>query len=125
MLLTSNINNELWCLKRGYGIPLWLEFALSANKLLKVLHSSLNVLLYLYLNSEELIKEWPPCVTKCIRKTDNSTNHQRTQNIAVLFGIFNLSTLMAFTVANNNGQSIRNRQYATEFQLRKVGCEYL
>ena len=126
MLLTSNINNEKWCLKRGYGIPLWLEIALSANKLLKVLHSSLNVVIYLYLNSDELVKEWPSCALNCVSRRSNIRSHQKPQNsIAVLFGIFNLSTLMAFTLTNNNQQSIQNKQDSNEFQLRKLGSEYL
>ena len=59
LLLTSHMNNEMWCLQRGYGVPVWLEIATAANKMLKVVHSSANVTLYLYLNWGELVKEWP------------------------------------------------------------------
>ena len=123
MLLTSNINNEKWCLKRGYGIPFWLEIALSVNKLLKVLHSSLNVLIYLCLNWKELIEEWPPCAPKFLKNNNNANNNP--QRVAVLLGVFNLSTLMAFTVTNKNRQSIKDWKDKTEFELRKCGSEYL
>jgi hypothetical protein len=124
VLLTSYMNNEMWCLQRGYGVPVWLEIATEANKMLKVIHSSINVILYLYLNSRELVKEWPIHAPNCLKRPNNKAC-SRLDPIAAMFGTFNLSTLILCGIKNNNGLNMRNGQHRCQFQVRKLGTEYL
>ena len=124
MLLTSHMNNEMWCLQRGHGVPVWLEIATEANKMLKVFHSSVNVILYLYLNSTELVKEWPVLTPNCLKPSNNRTG-SRPETTAAMFGTFNLSTMILCGITNNNGLNMRNGQHQCQFQVRKAGTEYL
>ena len=114
----------MWCLKRGYGVPFWLDIATAANKMLKICHSSVNVVLYLYLNSDELIQEWPVRAPNCLKFINNRTYHNP-RSVSVLFGIFNLSTLMINSIRNDNQQEMINGQPQCQFKIRKAGTEYL
>ena len=108
----------------GYGVPIWLEILVSANTLVKLFHSSLNVILCLYLQSDLLVREWPVCVTMFYKSNNTDSTHD-TLRIEHSEIMFNVSAIMLSTVMNNNGQNINTAEQECQFQVRKYGPEYV
>ena len=75
-LILLNPNKDNSVIQMGYGVPVWLEILISVSELLMIINCSVNIIIYLHINSTALFTNWSFCMPACIKRCSICRSHR-------------------------------------------------